>query len=150
MNDSDPQIPYRSPISQLRLVIEVDDINDALAFYRDTLGLDELNSFRSGEAHVILLDAGRATVELSNRAQTEMIDGIEVGRPIGAPIRIAFEVPDAASRTQALVDAGGELVSAPVLTPWNSLNSRVVSPEGWQLTLFQQLGDAETWAGESE
>ena len=45
----------------------------------------------------MILDAGRATLELSNPAQVAMIDEVEVGRRVAPRLRIAFEVDDAAA-----------------------------------------------------
>ena len=44
---------------------------------------------------MIILDAGRATLELSNPAQVAMIDEVEVGRRVAPRLRVAFEVDDA-------------------------------------------------------
>ncbi|MCU1557548.1 MAG: hypothetical protein JWN09_1543 [Microbacteriaceae bacterium] len=131
-------------VRQLRLVIEVDDFDVALAFYRDVLGLPEQAAFEGdGDARVAILHAGVATLELSNPAQVRMIDRIEAdGRP-SARIRIAFEVDDAATKTAELVDAGAELVAAPRETPWRSINSRVHAPAGLEVTLFQEMGTLE-------
>ena len=62
-------------VRQLRLVVEADDFEEAVAFYRDTLGLPvELDLESEGGAHVMILEAGRATLELSNQAQVAYID----------------------------------------------------------------------------
>ena len=94
-----------------------------------------------GGALVTILEAGRATLEIATPAQTRLIDEVEVGRQVAPRIRIAFEVDDTAARTAELVDAGAELVAAPTVTPWRSLNSRLNAPAGLQITLFQELGD---------
>lgn len=135
--------------SEIRLVVEVGDVEEALALYRDALGLEEVVSYEQDEARVVLLSAGRGTLELSNRAQTLMIDRIETGREIGATLRIAFQVDDANSRTVAAVEAGATLVGAVAITPWGSKNSRVESSDGLQLTLFEETGESESWAGEA-
>ncbi|MFZ3454731.1 VOC family protein [Arthrobacter sp. 7Tela_A1] len=131
----------QQPVRQLRLVVEAEDYDAALAFYRDVLGLPEQESYQGeGDARVTILDAGRATLELSNPAQVRMIDRVEAdGRP-SLKLRVAFEVDDAAARTQRAVDGGAELVAEPRETPWRSLNSRLNGPAGLQLTLFQELG----------
>jgi catechol 2,3-dioxygenase-like lactoylglutathione lyase family enzyme len=130
-----------SRVRQLRLVVQVDDLDAALAFYRDALGLPvELDLQGDAGAHVVILDAGRATLELSNSAQVAMIDEVEVGRRVAPRLRIAFEVDDATATTQQLVDAGAVLVAEPTRTPWSSLNSRLEAPADLQLTLFQELG----------
>ena len=114
----------RPRVSQLRLVVEADDFDAAVAFYRDALGLPvELDLEGDGGEHVLILDAGRATLELSNPAQVAMIDDVEVGRRVAPRLRVAFEVDDAARATDALVAAGAELVAPPTRTPWDSLNA---------------------------
>ena len=57
-------------VKQLRVVINTEDFAAALSYYRDGLGLSEFAAF-SGEsdAQVVILDAGRATLELANPAQ---------------------------------------------------------------------------------
>jgi catechol 2,3-dioxygenase-like lactoylglutathione lyase family enzyme len=127
-------------VTQLRLVVTVDDLDQALAFYRDTLGLPvELDIASEHGARVVILHAGRATLELSNRAQAELIDEVEVGRRVAPPLRVALQVADTAATTDRLVAAGAALIAAPTPTPWNSLNSRLEAPAGLQITLFEEL-----------
>jgi predicted enzyme related to lactoylglutathione lyase len=127
-------------VRQLRLVVEAEDYEAAVTFYRDVLGLEEREAFAGeGDARITILDAGRATLELSNPEQVRMIDRVEAdGRP-SARIRVAFEVDDSATATADLVAAGGELIAEPRETPWRSLNSRLNGAAGLQLTLFQEL-----------
>jgi predicted enzyme related to lactoylglutathione lyase len=126
-------------VRQLRLVVEAEDFEQAVAFYRDILGLPvELDLEGDGGEHVVILEAGRATLELSNPAQVAMIDEVEVGRRVAPRLRVAFEVDDATTATDRLVDAGAELVAPPTRTPWDSLNSRLEAPAGLQLTLFEE------------
>ena len=128
-------------VLQMRLVVEADDYDEAVRFFRDVLGLTEEEAFSGADgARVAILDAGRATLEIANPAQKRMIDEVEVGRPVAPRLRVAFEVADSAAVTDALVDAGAELIAAPVETPWRSLNSRLAAPAGLQITLFQELG----------
>jgi catechol 2,3-dioxygenase-like lactoylglutathione lyase family enzyme len=130
-------------VRELRLVVTVDDYDDALSFYRDVLGLTEQAAYSAPNGgRVTLLDAGRATIELADPRQADYIDEVEVGRRVAGRIRVAFEVEDGAAATQRLVDGGAELVAEPTRTPWNSLNSRLDAPGGLQLTLFQELGEA--------
>lgn len=135
MADAEPR-----PVRQLRLVVEAEDYEKAVAFYRDVLGLEEQAAFEGeGDARVTILDAGRATLELANPAQRRMIDDVEVGHRTECRIRVAFEVDDAQARTTKLVEHGAELVAPPTETPWRSLNSRLDAPAGLQITLFQEL-----------
>lgn len=136
------------PAGEMRVVIEVEDVTEALELYEDVLGLVRVASFREGEAEVVLLEARRGTIELSNRAQTLMIDRIETGGEIGSRFRIAFSVEDVRETTSAGVSAGARLLGGPTSTPWGSLNSRLETADGLQLTLFQGHGDDEAWGGE--
>ena len=134
-----------TPPTQLRLVVETEDFDAALAFYRDGLGLPELEAYEGeGGARVVILSVPTATLELSNPAQVRLIDEVEVGHPVARPyplaIRVAFEVADAAATTTALEAGGATVVAPPTLTPWNSLNSRLDAPGGLQITAFQELG----------
>ena len=127
-------------VLQLRLVVEANDYEAALRFYRDVLGLPEQAAFTGdGGAKVAILEAGRATLEIANPPQVAMIDEVEVGRRVSPHLRVAFEVADATGVTQRLVDAGAELIAPPTETPWRSLNSRLAAPAGLQLTLFEEL-----------
>lgn len=128
------------PVLQMRLVVEVEDFEEALAFYRDVLGLPEQAAFEGGnDARVVILDAGRATLELANPAQKRMIDDVEVGHQVAPHLRVAFEVVDAVGTTARLAEAGATVLAEPIETPWRSLNSRLTAPAGLQLTLFQEL-----------
>jgi len=122
---------------ELRLVLTVADVDAALAFYRDALGLPEHAAWETeGDARIAILDAGRATLELVNEAQAALIDEIEVGRRVAGPVRVAFEVDDSTAVAARLVAAGAEQLAEPVTTPWNDRNVRVRAPDGMQLTLF--------------
>jgi catechol 2,3-dioxygenase-like lactoylglutathione lyase family enzyme len=122
---------------ELRLVLTVADVDAALAFYRDALGLPEHAAWETeGDARIAILDAGPATLELVNEAQAALIDEVEVGRRVAGPVRVAFEVDDSIAVAARLVAAGAEQLAEPVTTPWNDRNVRVRAPDGMQLTLF--------------
>lgn len=131
----------RAPeVKQLRLVVEAEDFEEAVVFYRDVLGLREEFTVESeGGALVMALQAGRATLEIVNPAQRSLIDELEVGREVSQKFRVAFEVANAEADTARLVEAGAELIAAPTETPWRSLNSRLEAPAGLQITLFEEL-----------
>lgn len=130
----------QQPVRQLRLVVEAADFDAAVHFYRDELGLTEEMAVAGPDgARVVILDAGRATLELANPAQKRFIDDVEVGRQVAPRLRVAFEVADAAGVASRLANAGAELIAAPVETPWRSLNARLAAPAELQITLFQEL-----------
>ena len=128
-------------VRELRLVVTASDYDAALRFYRDVLGLTARAAYSSPDGEVTILEAGRATLELTNPPHAEFIDRVEVGRRVAGHIRVAFEVDDSPAATRALAEAGAEVIAEPTRTPWNSLNSRLEGPAGLQLTLFEELGD---------
>jgi lactoylglutathione lyase len=123
---------------ELRVVLTVPDFDEATAFYRDALGLEQLADWTSKDGRVILLDAGRATIELFDERQAESVDRIEAGQRVSGPVRLAIEVTDLEATTERLVAAGAETMAAPVVPPWGGRNARLRSPEGMQLTLFSE------------
>ncbi len=141
MDAAAPTLASLSPVHQLRIVVRVDDIDAALAFYRDALGLYAQEAYQGdGGARVAILGAGRATLELANAAQVALIDGVETdGASPSDPIRVGFEVGDTVSALERLVEAGGRVEASARLTPWRSLNARVRGAAGLQVTLFQEI-----------
>ena len=127
-------------IHELRLVVTADDYDEAVAFYREVLGMRQLEFWTSPDGgQVVLFDAGRATLEISDPKNSAWVDEVEVGRRVGAHIRVALEVDDSRAMTKAAVEAGAELLAEPTETPWQSLNSRLEGPGDLQLTLFEEL-----------
>jgi len=135
--------PVAQPVRELRLVVTADDYDEALRFYRDALGLEELGAFSSPGGRVAIFAAGRATLELADPAHAAFVDEVEVGSRVAGHIRVAFGVEDSEAATAALADAGATVVAPPTRTPWGSLNARLEAPAGLQLTLFSGPDDLE-------
>lgn len=122
-------------VKEFRVVLTVPDFDAAVAFYRDALGLEQVADWSSEEGRVVLLEGGRATLELFDERQAETVDRIEAGRRVSGTVRLAFEVADSEATAARLVEAGAE-VAAATMTPWGDRNARVRAPDGMQLTLF--------------
>ena len=126
------------PVRELRLVVTVPDYDRAVAFYRDVLGMTASAEYVSEDGgRVVILDAGRATLEIGDEAHARSIDELEVGLPVAGPIRVALQVDGVDVATSAAVDGGAHLVAAPVDTPWGSRNARLDAPGPLHLTLFE-------------
>ncbi len=123
-------------VRELRLVVTAADYDEALRFYRDVLGLEQRAAFASDGGRVTILEAGRATLELTDPPHAEFIDEVEVGRRVAGHIRVAFEVEDSAATTATLAAAGATVIAEPTRTPWGSRTARLQGPAGLQLTLF--------------
>lgn len=123
-------------VRELRVALTVQNFDEALAFYRDTLGLEQVADWSSADGRVVLLEAGRATLELLDEAQAGVVDQLEAGARVSGAVRLALEVTDSEEVAQWLVAAGAEQVAPPLTTPWGDRNARVRTPDGMQLTLF--------------
>jgi len=123
-------------VTELRVALTVEDFGQALAFYRDVLGLEQVADWSSETGRVVVLDAGRATLELLDDAQAETVDAIEAGCRVSGTVRLAIRVADSQDMAARLVAAGARQVAPPVRTPWSDRNARVQAPDGMQLTLF--------------
>ena len=123
-------------IHELRLVLTVDDFDHATAFFRDALGLKQVAAWENDGGHAVLLNAGRATLEIFDQSQARAIDEIEVGRRVAGQVRVAFQTSNSEASANDLVRAGAEILSGPVTTPWGDRNVRLLGPDGIQVTLF--------------
>jgi lactoylglutathione lyase len=126
-------------VRELRVALTVEDYDGALAFYRDTLGMPQLEAWEAPEGRVAILAAGRATLELLDADQAKLVDEIEVGRRVAGTVRLALEVEDSETVAERLVRAGAEQLADAVVTPWRDRNVRLQAPDGMQLTLFTVL-----------
>lgn len=123
-------------VTELRVVLTVANFDEALAFYRDAVGLEQIADWSTDNGRVVALNAGRATLELFDEGQAELVDEIEAGRRVSRTVRLALEVTDSGETARRLIAAGAEEVAPPVTTPWGDRNARVRAPDGMQLTLF--------------
>jgi lactoylglutathione lyase len=129
-------MPDAGTVREMRLVVTATDYAAAVHFYRDVLGLSERAAYSSPDGQVVILEAGRATLEIADPAHAEFIDSVEVGRRVAGHIRVAFEVDDSESIARLLAANGATVIAEPTLTPWQTRNARLEAPAGLQLTLF--------------
>jgi AcrR family transcriptional regulator len=133
--------PATGAVRQLRLVVRAPEFEQALSFYRDVVGMPQAEAYEAdGGARVVILDAGRATLELANPAQVAFIDGVETDG--GAPsdrLRVGLEVADTVEAEARLIAGGAASEATARETPWRSINARLRGPAELQLTLFQEL-----------
>jgi catechol 2,3-dioxygenase-like lactoylglutathione lyase family enzyme len=130
------------PVKELRVAFRVEDYDGAVRRYRDALGLPAVEEWEGPTGRGVVLDAGRATLELLSTDMVEQVDEIEAGGTPSGLVRLALEVEDSAAAADALVGAGAERIGGPVETPWHHRNVRLRDPDGLQLTLFTVLDQA--------
>lgn len=129
-------------VLELRVVLTTDEFDRLSDFYRVGLGLEPAQVWPAEQGRSLVLDLGRATLELFDEAQAETVDRIEVGRRVSGKFRFALEVPDLDAATDRLKEYGARLVHPPVDTPWGDRTARFEDPEGMQVTLYQVAGDS--------
>jgi len=129
-----------APVRELRVSLTVQDYPQALAFYRDVLGLPVRLAWDEPTGSGAILEAGAGTLEIVSPDHADLIDELEVGRRIAGPVRLALEVDDSARTAAELVAGGAEDLAPATETPWGDLNARVRAPDGMQLTLFTPRG----------
>ena len=125
------------PVFELRVALTTGDYERLTRFYSEGLGLEPAAIWNNGGGKALILDMGKATLELFDEAQAETIDQLEAGRRLSGQIRFALQVPDLKAAMERLLEHGATLVHPPVITPWGDYNVRLQDPDGMQLTLFQ-------------
>lgn len=136
-------------VRELRVALTVADFERAAQFYRDGLGMQVVQSWATGDGRGVVLDAGRATLELLDESQAQLVDRVEVDERVAGAVRLALEYPNVEAAAREATAAGAQQLHEPVVTPWRHRNARLVAPDGMQLTLFQPLDEAETETAET-
>jgi methylmalonyl-CoA/ethylmalonyl-CoA epimerase len=122
---------------ELRVAITSHDYERLVRFYCQGLGLEPGQLWSNDGGQAMILNLGRATLELFDETQAQVIDRIEAGQRLSGPIRLALQVPDLEAAMERLLAHGATLVHPPVVTPWGDYNVRLQDPDGMQVTLFQ-------------
>lgn len=127
------------PIIELRVALTTGDYERLVKFYCDGLGIEPAQIWNNGQGRALMLEMGRATLEIFDETQAETIDQLEAGQRLSGQIRFALQVPDLEAAMERLLAHGATLVHPPVITPWGDYNVRLQDPDGMQLTLFQSI-----------
>jgi catechol 2,3-dioxygenase-like lactoylglutathione lyase family enzyme len=125
------------PVMELRVALTTDDFERLASFYREGLGLEPAQIWPDNQGRALVLDMGKATLEVFDEQQAQTVDKIEVGRRISGQVRFALQVPNLEAATERLLAYGATLVHPPVVTPWGDQNVRFQDPDGMQITLYQ-------------
>ncbi|BDI21322.1 VOC family protein [Herbiconiux sp. L3-i23] len=129
--------PDNTPqVSQLRVVIEAPDWEAAVRFYRDTLGLEQLQGYRNKKGAQLVLDVGRATIEL---VHPDLDDDGALSDPPAPKLRLVFQSEDARSTIATLEAAGAERVDIPEPTADHAISARMLAPDKMPISVFQPL-----------
>jgi predicted enzyme related to lactoylglutathione lyase len=132
---SNPNLNH--PVFELRIALTASDYERSMKFYCDGLGIQPSALWSNGGGRALILDMGKATLEIFDEIQAATIDQIEAEQRISGQVRFALQVPDLKAAMERLIAHGAILVHPPILTPWGDYNVRLQDPDGMQITLFQ-------------
>ena len=130
-----------NPVIELRVALTTGEYDRLVKFYCAGLGLEPSAIWSNDGGKALILDMGKATLELFDERQAEVIDQVEAGQRVSGQIRFALQVPDLKAAMERLLANGATLVHEPVQTPWGDTNVRLQDPDGMQITLFQASKD---------
>jgi len=131
------------PILELRVALTTSDYERLVKFYCDGLDIEPSALWSNGGGRALILEMGKATLEIFDEIQAATIDQIEAEQRISGQVRFALQVPDLKSAMERLLAHGATLVHPPIITPWGDYNVRLQDPDGMQITLFQTPGNNE-------
>ncbi|MBI4490317.1 MAG: VOC family protein [Deltaproteobacteria bacterium] len=122
------------------VVLIVEDLDRALRFYREVLGL--ALGHRSGD--YAQLATGATRLGLYTRDAMAKTLGMPLKGPFqDAPgFEIGFKVPDVDSAFSELVKRGASPVTPPTTRPWGQRTAYVRDPDGHLIELAQDLRPA--------
>ena len=126
-----------NPVIELRVALTTSDYERLVKFYSAGLGIEPAAIWNNDGGKALILDMGKATLELFDERQAEVIDQLEAGQRVSGQIRFALQVPDLHAAMERLLAHGATLVHEPVRTPWGDINVRLQDTDGMQITLFQ-------------
>lgn len=132
----------KHPVLELRVAVTTSDFERMTRFYFDALGIAPAQFWNNDQGQAVILDMGKATLEIFDEAQAQTVDQIETGKRVSGRIRFALQVPDLQHAVDRLLAHGATMVHPPVVTPWGDFNARFEDPDGLQLTLFQRMNKA--------
>ena len=125
-------------VKELRIILTVDNLEEIIKFYRDAAGLETSKEWHEPTGNGIILEAGKASLELIDKSHADKIDEIEVGQRVAGPVRLALNIGEGnIAEASATLIAGGAVKIADVKqAPWSKV-MRLEDPAGMQLTLFE-------------
>jgi uncharacterized glyoxalase superfamily protein PhnB len=126
-----------SPVLELRVALTTKEYERLVEFYCVGLGLEPNELWTGDQDRAVILDMGKATLELFDEPHAAAVDQIEAGARVSGPIRFALQVSDLQAALERVLAHGATMVHPPIVTPWGHHNVRVQDPDGMHITLFQ-------------
>lgn len=121
--------------TRLNVIVNVDEFDTVVAFYRDVLGMPVESSWDGDEGPGIILRAGEGrTVEFFGPPW----GGRKDRRP-SAGVELAFEVDDVQAWHDDLVAKGVSITRQLVDNPWGDRSFGIDDPAGTRIWVLQML-----------
>jgi catechol 2,3-dioxygenase-like lactoylglutathione lyase family enzyme len=117
-------------VLQSRVLLRPADMDAALAFYEDQLGLVRYREWGAAPHRGVVLFLGGGYLELT-----------EGGGPAPAGFRLWLQVADAQAAAQELAAKGVPIVQRPQRMPWGLIEMTVHDPDGVQLVIVETPPD---------
>lgn len=123
-------------IKELRIILTVPNLDEMIRLYRDIAGMKTSKEWHEETGNGIILEAGKASLELIDEKHAATIDDIEVGRRVAGPVRLALNAGEnLTGLRKALLEHGAQSLAEVRQAPWSEV-ARIQVPDGMQLTLF--------------
>lgn len=125
----------------------VDDVDAAVHFYRDILGL-EVKVHNEGYADVTVPGTLHFGIWSRAEAATATYGSPEAASRVPLGFTVGFEVDDVADAEKRLSEAGIEVVQSTKTEPWEQVTSRFLTPGGsfceiaetpWARSIMRQM-----------
>lgn len=123
-------------VREVRVALTVQNFSEAVAHYRDGLGLPVVKQWETPEGRGVILAAGRGTIELLDQADATFTDMREAGERLAGPVRLALEVGDVDRTARILAERGARIIHSPIHASWGVYSQRVQAPDGMQISLY--------------
>ncbi|MEO5890042.1 MAG: VOC family protein [Ferruginibacter sp.] len=124
-------------VRELRIILTVDNLDELIKFYRDSAGLTTSKEWHGETGNGIILEAGKASLELIDKKHAAKIDDIEVGQRVSGSVRLAINVgANIEVASDKLIGGGAISIATTRQAPWSKVR-RLQDPSGMQLTLFE-------------
>jgi predicted enzyme related to lactoylglutathione lyase len=121
-------------VKELRIILTVENLEEVINFYSKVASMPTSKEWDGG----IILEAGKASLELIDQKHAARIDDMEVGKRVAGPVRLALNIGENNIEQAAAecLEAGATQIAPIAQAPWSKV-MRLQDPSGMQFTLFE-------------
>jgi predicted enzyme related to lactoylglutathione lyase len=126
-------------VKELRIILTVDNLEEIIRFYKQVAALPVSKEWHEPTGNGIILEAGKASLELIDKQHAATIDSIEVGDRVAGPVRLALNIGtgNLEAAIEESVQGGAKQLADVKQAPWSKV-ARLEDPSGMQFTLFEE------------